>query len=234
MRRLSCLTLSLLLASCNTCYVSPPSSGTVTSSHVNHDVVEMDAIASPQPSISLVDPRARASANPISRRILIIGDSEACAVGLVAQEVVRELAKESNVPVDHVDVECKVGTVIQYWAGGHFQAALTAHPKPDTVLIFLGTNHYRQKSVPSSRVILEQITQQHLSCIWVGNVAVKGKTWPINRMLREAVSPPCDYFDAEAFPMKLGDGVHPDRANAKKWLKAIWAMIPLKYETPHE
>lgn len=223
----SCL-LSLVIG-CNACRAPAPVAARA------HDVVPMDAVpAPPLPTVASADATAEPPPSPPPRRsprnVLIVGDSEACAVGTVAKEVAKEQS-----PPDSVSVECKGGTVIQYWAGGmHFQYALAAHPKADTVLVFLGTNHYWQKSVPSPKVILDQVAARGLTCVWVGNVAVKGRTWPINGMLRDAVTPTCGYFDAEKVQMQLWDGYHPDRANARLWLREVWAAIPPKYEEIHD
>ncbi len=169
----------------------------------------------------------------VPRHVLIVGDSEACAVGLVAKEISKEEADLNQRLPDVVDVVCKGGTTIQYWSSlPRINATLDQHPKTDMVLVFLGTNHYWQKSVPSPKNILDQIENRGHMCIWVGNVAVKGKKWPINAMLKEAATKDnvCSYFDSESFDMILWDGYHPDKTNAKKWLKAVWSMIPLKYE----
>lgn len=157
------------------------------------------------------------------RRILIIGDSEACAVAPVV--------KKAKLPTDTVDVDCKGGTVVQYWGlGGNFRAALSRHPRPDVVLVFLGTNHYWQAKTPPVKPVLDLIRDRGLQCVWVGNTAVHGKQWQINGLIRNAVSPPCDYFDTEAAGIPLYDGVHPDAKAALLWLQKVWPMIPLKYE----
>lgn len=170
----------------------------------------------------------------VGRTVLVVGDSEACAVNLYIQKTVREFNEAAGQPTDSVVVDCKGGTTVQYWgAQGHFREALKKHPKPDAVVIFLGTNHYWQTEAPPVNTILDQI-QAPASCVWVGNTAVKGKRWKINNILREAVQPACSYFDTEAAGIPLPDGVHPSGAGAIKWLKAVWPMIPLKYEEVNE
>ncbi len=169
---------------------------------------------------------------PVSRRILIVGDSEACAVGSYARSIDKELQEAAGLPVDFIDVECKVSTTVPYWgAMGNLQAALGRHPKPDTVLIFLGTNHYwNEKDTPDVSPILDLLTAFDIKCVWAGNTAVHGRHWAINHLLRDAVTPTCSYFDTEAANIPLADGIHPTGAGAIKWLKAIWPMIPPKYE----
>lgn len=227
MKKLVCL--FSLVVGCNSYHA--PSRG--PSAMPTHDVVAMDAVQAPSPAPQPTATEEVVSKPPkvrLPRNVLIVGDSEACAVGVVAKEVAAE-----QVPPDRVSVDCKGGTVIQYWTGGmHFQRALTAHPKADTVLVFLGTNHYWQRELPSLKVILDQIAARGLTCVWAGNVAVNGKTWPINDMLRAAVTPTCDYFDSEKVPMQLWDGVHPDKDSARLWLRRVWAAVPPKYEEPHE
>jgi hypothetical protein len=170
------------------------------------------------------------------REVLIIGDSEACAVSYVVKATVKQINIDAKQPEDVVNVDCKGGTVVPYWGtGGHFRAALARHPKTDAVLIFLGTNHYwNQKDTPNVVPILDLIKEKGLNCVWVGNTAVHGKHWNINNLLRTAVTPTCSYFDTEAANIPLADGVHPDRAGSVKWLKAIWPTIPLRYEENDE
>ena len=191
----------------------------------------------PVSSIVPIEPVKVSAAPPkaIARHVLIIGDSVACAVSPVAKEVAQEWAQKTGQPTDDVTVDCKGGTTIQYWGPGlHAHFSLQARPLTDTLLVFLGTNHYWQKTVPNPQLILDLVTNRNLTCVWVGNVAVKGKHWPINGLLRDAVTPTCIYFDSEAEPIQLCDGFHPDSANAKKWLTDVWAAIPLKYEETHD
>lgn len=187
----------------------------------------------PQPNIIEVPPVVVVEKR-VPRHVLVVGDSEACAVNLYIRKTVKEVNETAGEPLDVVDVVCKGGTTVQYWgAQGHFREALRKHPNPDAVVIFLGTNHYWQTTAPPVNTILDQI-QAPASCVWVGNTAVKGKRWKINNILREAVQPTCSYFDTEAAGIELPDGVHPSGAGAIKWLKAIWPMIPPKYEEVNE
>lgn len=174
------------------------------------------------PPITVITPRQ-------PRHILIVGDSEACAVAPYAQKVADEVDKENGWPKDKVDVDCKGGTVVQYWgAGGHLKLALQRHPNPDDVLVFLGTNHYWQKAAPPTATVTDLL--KGTNCVWVGNTAVKGHKWPINQLIRDSVTPQCTYFDTEAADIPLWDGVHPDRTGAVKWLRLVWPTIPPKYE----
>jgi len=166
-------------------------------------------------------PAATSAEKQRPRNVLIVGDSEACAVGAVASDVANE-----QVPPDNVNVSCKAGSTVQYWSGLHMKHALSLYPASDVVLVFLGTNHYTSRSAPDVKPLLSELAARRLPCVWVGNVAVHGKSWPINALLKAAVSPPCSYFDSER--VKLQDGVHPDRTNAKLWLRQVWAAIPRK------
>jgi len=172
----------------------------------------------------------------VPRHVLIIGDSEACAVGLVAKEVSKEISELTQRAPDVVNTTCKGGTTIQYWSSlPRINAVLDQYPKTDAVFVFLGTNHFWQKSVPSTKNILKQIENRGQMCVWAGNVAVKGKKWPINALLKKEVTSGhvCSYFDSEEAGIELWDGYHPNKNNAKKWLKAVWEVLPLKYETKH-
>jgi hypothetical protein len=160
------------------------------------------------------------------RRVLIVGDSEACNVATYAWEVSQELHQH-----DLIDVACRVGSRVEYWgAQGHLANHLAQHPKPDVVVVFLGTNHYYERVAPVVAPILDQIEQQGSSCVWVGNVPVRGHRWPINGLLRAAVTPRCTYFDTEAAQIPLADGIHPTVVGAQEWLRKIWPLLPKKDE----
>lgn len=171
------------------------------------------------------------SSKLLPRHVLIVGDSEACVIGQ-NRDAIAKFNDDNGQPHDVVDVECKTSTRVTYWGyDGNFRAALSKHPNPDEVLVFLGTNHWwNDRKAPEVKPILDLVDVHQLKCIWVGNTAVRGKRWPINDLLRAAVTPTCDYFDTEAAEIPLRDGVHPGREGAVKWINAVWSMIPLKYE----
>lgn len=172
---------------------------------------------------------------PASRRILIIGDSEACAVKPYAYSEFKKQDVLHQMPVDTVDVECKGGTTVPYWgAQGHLKEALQKHPNPDTVIVFLGTNHYGQNKAPDVSVVLDGIENSGAQCVWVGNTAVDGKRWKINKLIHDAVTPRCKYFDTEAADIPLADNAHPSVQGAIKWLRLVWGVLPLKFEEEHE
>jgi len=165
----------------------------------------------------------------VGRHVLIVGDSEACAVGSFAQGVADAVDDELDLPHDTVRVVCKKSTTVQYWgAAGKFRDALLGY-STDAVLIFLGTNHYRSAAVLPIKPITDLVSEHGLGCVWVGNVAVNGKHWPINDVLKVEVVPTCTYFDTEAAAIPLWDGVHPRKTGAEKWLRLIWPLIPVKY-----
>jgi hypothetical protein len=163
-----------------------------------------------------------------NRRILIVGDSEACAVSWQL--------KNAKLPkLDVVEVECKGGTVVPYWGSqGNLKKALDKRQKFDIVIIFLGTNHYGQVVTPKVEPILDIVKERGLRCVWVGNTSVNGKKWKINHLIRDAVTPTCQYFDTEQASIPLPDGVHPDGSGAIKWLNLIWEMLPITYEDSDE
>jgi lysophospholipase L1-like esterase len=181
------------------------------------------------PTVTLVSKR-------LPRNVLIVGDSEACAVSsyINLKKLVATINDEDNHhPHDVVNVDCKGGTVVQYWgAGGHMKLALQKYPHPDAVLVFLGTNHYWQDKVPPTQTVTDLL--KDTNCVWVGNTAVHGKYWKINHLIYEAVTPQCSYFDTETADIPLADGVHPTPAGATKWIRAVWPMIPHKYEDSDE
>lgn len=153
-----------------------------------------------------------------TRRVLVVGDSEACAVA----PYVRRVAP----PTDDVAVECLQGTTVGYWgAQGHLAQALARHPRPDAVVVFLGTNHYWQAKAPDVVPVTAAIEATGASCTWVGNVAVAGRKWPIDGLMRAAVEPACTYYDTEAAGIPLVDGMHPTAEGALLWLRAVWPTI---------
>lgn len=157
------------------------------------------------------------------RNVLIVGDSEACAVGSYAKQV----AKEYGIS-DAVAIECKTSSTIGYWSNGNFERVLARHPKTEVVLVFLGTNHYSSIVPPRTQKLLSIINEKSLQCVWVGPVAVHGKSWPINEFLKQSVADTCSYFDTENANIELRDGVHPTQESAKKWLEQVWNVIPHK------
>ena len=169
-----------------------------------------------------------------SRHILIIGDSEACAIGAVVKKEAARITDSRNEPRDQISVVCKAGTRVEYWSSGKFSAALQRHPDVDTVLVFLGTNHYGSRRVPNVVPILDEVDNRQLTCIWSGNTAVHGKSWPMNEILKTAVSPDCDYFDTESLKIDLADGIHPTTQGAVAWVDALWDRLPLKYEEEYD
>lgn len=148
--------------------------------------------------------------------ILIIGDSEAGAAATQLQRVKQ--------PYEHVDLDYKVGSQIQFWTSGAFKKSLDSHPGVDEVIIFLGTNNYGSKSLPDVTPILDEIKRRNLKCVWVGPTAVFGKKWPINDLLKASVSSTCTYVDTQALGVELHDGVHPTPAGALKWLRFVWSV----------
>lgn len=220
--------LCLALSSCTTSAYSYNFYFDQPPQHVVADVPVLEQKIEPEPK---PDPIKVA----LARDVLLVGDSEACMVATVIKDVVPQADAELNIPTDTVEVECKAGTVIQYWAEGRFfERALKAHPNATNVVVFLGTNHYWNTELPSPKLILDQIVDKKLGCTWVGNTAVYGKKWSINSMLQTAVEPTCSYFDTEAQNVALWDGVHPGPTAAKKWLKAVWLTIPIRYAEPSE
>lgn len=160
---------------------------------------------------------------PIARHVLVVGDSEACAVSVYAKPV-------AALAGDTVGIVCKESTTVQNWSAGRLKAALEAWPDADAIVVFLGTNHYLDAAAPPVRPILALISSRGLSCVWVGNTAVMGKARKINGLMRTAVTPTCAYFDTEAFGVELRDGVHPTPGAAKRWIQAVWSVIPAKNE----
>jgi len=163
-------------------------------------------------------------------RILVVGDSEACAVGAYADDKVWRAKAGLGASDDVVGVWCKASTPIEYWSEqGHMLEAISEF-EPTVVLVFLGTNNYGAKKAPDVEPILDLVKERDLRCVWVGNTAVRGKNWAINGLLRDAVTPTCRYFDTEADHIVLWDGIHPGASEAQRWLKDVWRTIPAKNE----
>lgn len=144
--------------------------------------------------------------------ILIVGDSEA---GAVQPQINTVRAADEQVTFDFL-----VGSSIQHWSGGGIQASLAQHPNPDLVIVFLGTNNFSATTLPDVKPILSAIANAGAKMLWVGPTSVHGQNWPINNLLKQAVSP---YVDTESLGIPLRDRVHPTPAGAQEWLKAVWA-----------
>lgn len=224
------LIFATLIACNRPAVVDPPSQPTPVA-----DVVELtEAAVVTDADVTDVAPPQKVM-RAVSRQILIVGDSEACAVRPLAQKVFDEQDKSVGIPADKVSVECKGGTTVPYWgAQGHLKEALVKHPNPDVVVVFLGTNHYGQDKAPDVSVVLDGIENSGAQCVWVGNTAVDGRHWKINKLIRDAVTPRCRYFDTEAANIPLADNAHPTGPGAVKWLRLVWGMIPAKFEEDYE
>jgi len=166
---------------------------------------------------------------PPGERVLVVGDSEACAVGNYAADPAWRAEAGLGRPDDQVRVACKASTTVEYWADGRLERAMDDFD-PDAVVVFLGTNHWGAQKAPDVEPILQLLLARETRCLWVGNTAVRGKHWAINGLLKEAVEPTCAYFDTEAAGVALADGIHPGPAAAQRWLKDVWRSIPQKEE----
>lgn len=158
----------------------------------------------------------------LPHHFLIVGDSEACAIGSVANESLSSFKHG-----DIADTVCKSGSRVEFWET-NIKKALDLHETADTVVVFLGTNHYLDTRAPSIDKITDEILKRNKQCVWVGNFAVKGRKWPINEQLKQAVSKTaCLYYDAEEVPIKLHDTIHPDRYNSLLFSYGLWSWMGL-------
>lgn len=154
---------------------------------------------------------------------MIVGDSEACAMMDVADDVSKERSR-LGMPSDELHFRCLVGSHIQYWAAGHLISATATVKDLDRVVVVLGGNHVGLP-LPDMKPIIAQLTALTFPCTWAGNAAVLGKRWETDDLLRAAVSSTCDYYSLQDHPVKLPDGMHPDAAGARLWLNDILNSI---------
>lgn len=215
MKKMACA-LALVLAACRV--PSEPSSEPVFEPSTTNmstalsvtTSVNVSSLESPEPQV-------------LSRYVLIVGDSQACAVS----SHMKEMADSSG---DKADIVCKPSTTVQYWTSDRLNNELERRANVDTLVVFLGTNHYLDVSTPPVGSILDVVRSRHLTCVWVGNTAVRGKHRQINSLLHDAVTPTCSYFDTEAYNLRLRDGVHPTFDSARRWAQAVWNSIPVRYD----
>lgn len=154
---------------------------------------------------------------PGQKKILIIGDSQACAVYSKVGLVERKN--------ETVRVKCKVGSTIQYWTeNDRFSDALDDFGHADYVIIFLGTNNYGAYRLPNVEPILDASSKAG-NCIWVGPTDVRGKRPKISDQLAKTVGPRCSYVDTGKLGIPLGDGIHPTDAGAEKWIREVWKGV---------
>lgn len=166
---------------------------------------------------------------PRSRNVIIVGDSEACAVKHDVQAITDKIADSNGLPHDKIIVGCKVGSRIPFW-DVHVRDVIDQHDRPDVVLVFLGTNHYDEVGEQPVKPILDYIELTGADCVWVGNTSVRGKRWKVNEVIKASVESRCKYFDTEAANIPLVDGIHPTSAGVVKWIEEIWPLIPPEYE----
>lgn len=161
-----------------------------------------------------------------SRHVLVVGDSQACAVGAIMQRVVEGVDRANNRLIDTFDVDCRPGTTIEYWTlNDRFATSLRSHSNVDDVIVFLGTNDYYAVQAPNVDQILDVVRSYHIGCVWVGNTSVHGRTWPINSMLHDIVMPACVYVSIDDASVQLADGVHPTTHGAEIVLGRAWQAL---------
>lgn len=149
----------------------------------------------------------------VPEKILIVGDSEACAMKYGAVKAVQTSEEK-------VDIDCVGGTRVSYWENGRMKQALSKD-KYDVVIVFLGTNDYGMKPDPTK--VVQAITDSGAACVWAGPTLVRGQKSVTNEHLKSRVAP-CVYLDTQALGVPLADGVHPTGAGAVKWLAKVWEL----------
>lgn len=150
--------------------------------------------------------------------VLIIGDSEACAVGRIAQEAI--------VAVDlgmHATVNCRTGSHIQDWSPQVIDSIIRGDH--DAIMVFLGTNHHDQVELPDVQPLLDVIERRGIACVWAGSVPIGGHGWYVNELLRDAIVPTCGYVDLESIVVELPDGLHPTPTGAREWLNVAMDTV---------
>lgn len=147
---------------------------------------------------------------------LVIGDSE-------ARYINRQVQNYSSI-FEKIEVDAEGGTTIQRWGEqGKLKQVLTQHKRPDTIIIFLGTNNHWNKTLPNLVPIFDQI--KDIKCIWVGPTAVNAKKWQLNQLLKQEIAKShCQYIDTEELDIPLEDGWHPTNVGITKWLNYIWSV----------
>lgn len=133
----------------------------------------------------------------------VIGDSQACGVGLVA-------------PKDAV-ITCKGGTRTPYWVT-HVEDAKV---KPgDEVIVFLGSNDWGEVD---ARPILKAL--KGTRCVWVGPPLIRGKDNGVADRLKRQVEEDgtCRFLDSRPLKLAQPDGVHTSEPG--RWLKAALSLL---------
>lgn len=149
-----------------------------------------------------------------SQKVLITGDSQACAMGWGAIPAVKSSAEK-------VDILCKGGTRTSYWAGSKMVEALS-HDKYDAVIVFLGSNDYGARPDPTP--VVQRIKDAKVPvCVWVGPPLIRGQRSITNEHLKSRVGP-CLYLDSQELGVPLADGVHPTGPGSVKWLRRAWEL----------
>lgn len=137
----------------------------------------------------------------LAAALRIVGDSQACGVGLVA-------------PKD-AHVQCKVGSRTSHWS-----ERVLAQPG-DAVLVFLGSNDSLPVDV---RPLLARL--KGTRCVWVGPPLIRGRDSGVADSIRRQVQADgtCRFLDSRPLRLAQPDGVH--TSEPARWLSAALRALP--------
>jgi hypothetical protein len=91
----------------------------------------------------------------------------------------------------------------------------------DIVFIFLGSNHYDDKFIPTMNNIKKIISKKHLKCYFIGPPVIRNKRWNKEQFLKERIEGVCDYISSQDIMITSKDKIHPNQIDSKKWFDEI-------------
>lgn len=147
--------------------------------------------------------------------ILLIGDSEACAVAMH-----KKGFESDKLRIKHF---CKVGSHIRDWPTK--MSTILKNEKHDGIMIFLGANDYYSK--PDMTEILNVVRNDNTKCLWVGPPKLWNRGGKVNNHIKDNLNGTCDFLDSQTINLELPDKVHPSWSSAKKWLKIALEHIKI-------
>jgi hypothetical protein len=157
----------------------------------------------------------------LALRILVIGDSQAHALG-------REFVTEARMHGAEVWSKAECGSSTIPWASRKLVRLLEKY-EPDILLVSLGTNDaggiIARKVFPRKATwIVDKAHEYGAEVVWVippqNKMRVQNlMNWVRNHSTADRV------FDSTCLDLKIHDGVHPTRKASKYWARIMWMFL---------
>lgn len=144
-----------------------------------------------------------------NKTLHIIGDSQACGVGLVSKRL-NEVELWNK-----VKISCKVGSRTSYW----FDKISVKNG--DDVIIFLGSN---DNANVNAKPLLAKL--KNTNCVFVGPPLIRNNNGAADTLKQQVqLDGTCRYLDSRNLHLKQIDGVHTNELS--RWLNAALRLLIL-------